>query len=260
MNLSILQKIELFHLIFLRSLVRKIPVSSFSVKGGCNLRFFFGSERYSEDIDIDVSGVAVHALKDQVMSIFISGGMIDTGRSFGIDEVRPPDLTHAKQTETVQRFKVHLITSAGEDLATKIEFSRRGLDTPIRAEPILPTVLASYRMPPLIVPHYTAAAAIRQKLQALIMRRRPEARDVFDLYVLSSQSEAQELQMSQHFSAEDLQQALARVDAIDYEQYRDTVVGFLPPEEQERYNESLTWDQIRLVVIGMIEKGIGDGD
>ena len=258
--MSILEKIELFHLIFLRALVRKIPVSSFSVKGGCNLRFFFGSERYSEDIDIDISGVAVHALKDQVMSILVSVGMIDTARSLGIDQVRPPDLTHAKQTETVQRFKVHLITSAGEDLATKIEFSRRGLDTPIRTEPILPTVLASYRLAPLIVPHYTAAAAIRQKLLALITRRQPEARDVFDLYVLSSQPEAQDLQMSRHFSTEDLQQALERVDTIKYERYRDTVVGFLPPEEQERYDQSLIWDQIRLVVIGMIENGIGDGE
>ena len=66
--------------------------------------------------------------------------------------------------------------------------------------------------------------------------------------------------MSRHFSAEDLQQALERVDTIEYEQYRDTVVAFLPPEEQERYDQSLIWDQIRLVVIGMIENGIGDGE
>jgi predicted nucleotidyltransferase component of viral defense system len=260
MNLNILQKVELFHLAFLRILVQKIPVSSFSVKGGCNLRFFFGSERYSEDIDIDVSGVAVHVLKDQVMSIFKSAGMIDTLRTFGIDEIRPPALAHAKQTETVQRFKAHLATSAGEDIATKIEFSRRGLDAPIRAEPILLNVLASYRMAPLIVPHYTAAAAVRQKVQALVTRRQPEARDVFDLYVLSSHAEAQKLQLSRLASTDDLHQALERVDSIEYEQYRDTVVGFLPPEEQERYDDGLMWDRIRLVVIGMIEKGIGDGD
>ena len=110
----------------------------------------------------------------------------------------------------------------------------------------------------LIVPHYATAAAIRQKFQALITRRQPEARDVFDLYVLSSQAEAQEIQVSGYLSADDLHQALERVETIEYEQYRDTVVGFLPPEEQERYNDNLMWDQIRLVVIGMIEKGIGD--
>jgi hypothetical protein len=193
------------------------------------------------------------------MAIFKSSGVIDSARSFGITQIQAPDLKYAKQTETVQRFKLHLITSAGEDLATKIEFSRRGLDAPVRAEPILSTVLSAYRMAPLIVPHYTADAAIRQKFQALITRQQPEARDVFDLYVLSSQPEAQELQMSLHFSAEDLHQALERVDTVEYEQYRDTVVSFLSPEEQERYDQSLIWDQIRLVVIGMIENGLDDG-
>ena len=260
MKLNTLQIEEIFRLIFLRALVRKIPVSSFSTKGGCNLRFFFGSERYSEGIEMDVSGVAVHVLKDQVMSIFNSSGMIDTLRTFGIEEIHPPALARQKQTETVQRFKAHLTTSAGEDIATKIEFSRRGLEAPIRAEPILLTVLASYRMAPLIVPHYTTVAAVRQKIQALVTRRQPEARDVFDLYVLSSHVEAQRLQLSGLASNDDLLQALERVDSIEYEQYRDTVVGFLPPEEQESYDDSLMWDQIRLVVIGMIEKGIGEDD
>jgi hypothetical protein len=259
MSLSILEKTELFHLIFLRALVRKIPVESFSVKEGCNLRFFFGSDRYSEDIEIDISGVAVHVLTDQLMSIFKSTGMTETARSFGIEQIQPPNLASAKQTETVQRFKVHLITSAGEDLATKIEFSRRGLDTPVRAEAILPTVLATYRLAPLIVPHYTAAAAIRQKFRALITRRQPEARDIFDLYVLSSRHETKELRAGLHFSAKELRQALERVGTIEYEQYRDTVVGFLPPADQERFNQSLMWDQMRLVVIGMIENGLGDG-
>jgi predicted nucleotidyltransferase component of viral defense system len=259
MSTAILEKREFFHLAFLRALVRKLPLSSFAVKGGCNLRFFFGSDRYSEDIDLDVTGVAVHSLKEQVMAIFGSASLNDTARSFGIDQVRPPDLARAKQTETVQRFKVHLITSASEDLATKIEFSRRGLDAPIRAEPVLPEVLAAYRMPPLIVPHYTAEAAIRQKIRALITRRQPEARDVFDLYILSSSPQARELALGDHFSADQLTQALDRVDEIEYEQYRDTVVGFLPPEEQERYDQSLIWDQIRLVVISLIEHGPGDG-
>jgi hypothetical protein len=116
-------------------------------------------------------------------------------------------------------------------------------------------------MAPLIVPHYyTAPAAIRQKFQALLTRRQPEARDVFDLYVLSSRPEAQELKMSRYFSAEDLHQALERLETIEYEQYRDTVVGFLLPEDQERYDQKQMWDQIRLVVFGMIENGLDDGE
>lgn len=37
-----------------------------ALKGGCNLRFFFGSVRYSEDMDLDVVVIAKETLKNQV--------------------------------------------------------------------------------------------------------------------------------------------------------------------------------------------------
>ena len=254
-----LQKYEVFHLVFLRALARAVPVSSFSLKGGGNLRFFFGSDRYSEDIDLDAAGVGVHELRDKVMSILESSGLAATMRTFGIERVQPPDVSKAKQTETVQRFKVHLLTSAGEDLATKIEFSRRGLDSPIQSEPVLPQILAVYRMAPLIVPHYTAHAAIRQKIHALLSRRHPEARDVFDLYVLSSRPEVSTLDLAGEFSRDELRQACETTYSLDCDRYRDTVVSFLAPEDQATYGSEHMWDQIRLLAISIIEKGLDDG-
>lgn len=52
------QAIEVFHLIFLRAITGGPQKSHLVVKGGCNLRFFFGSVRYSQDLDLDVSVVA----------------------------------------------------------------------------------------------------------------------------------------------------------------------------------------------------------
>jgi len=47
------QRVELFHLVFLRALVAKGEDKAlFCLKGGCNLRFYFESIRYSEDIDL----------------------------------------------------------------------------------------------------------------------------------------------------------------------------------------------------------------
>ena len=63
-TLTPLQKREVFHLLFLRELVQSIPLSAFVLKGGANLRFFFGNIRYSEDMDIDASGIAVHLLRE----------------------------------------------------------------------------------------------------------------------------------------------------------------------------------------------------
>ncbi len=49
-----IQYVELFHLLFLDQLGRKLDKSFYALKGGCNLRFFMKSIRYSEDVDIDI--------------------------------------------------------------------------------------------------------------------------------------------------------------------------------------------------------------
>jgi hypothetical protein len=47
-----LQLWELFHLEVLRRLAQKLKPGQYALKGGVNMRFFFGSPRYSEDIDL----------------------------------------------------------------------------------------------------------------------------------------------------------------------------------------------------------------
>ncbi len=252
------QKREVFHLAFLRALTRSVPLSSFVLKGGCNLRFFFGSIRYSEDMDLDASGLPVYVLRDKVMAVLDSSGLADTLRTYGIERIQPPEISRAKQTETVQRFKVHLLTVAGEDLSTKIEFSRRGFDSPIRPESVSTAILAAYRMTPLIVPHYTAVAAARQKIQALVSRRQPEARDIFDLYTLSSQPEVSSSDLIENFARSKALGARERIYSIGYAQYRDTVLDFLGPEDRAAYDSSQIWDEIRLRVVSLLEQGIPD--
>lgn len=249
-------QVEAFHLMFLRALVRAVPLGNFSVKGGCNLRFFFDSPRYSEDIDLDVWDLRVYQLQDKVMSILESGNIKTTARTFNIARVRPPDISRSKQTETVQRFKVHLETSSGEDLPTRIEFSRRGGDNTVKVEPVLEKVLGTYRMPPLIVPHYSAGAAARQKIRALLDRKLLQARDIFDLHVLSTQPEVQNLNLGSMFSRKEIDTAAARIYAVEYEQFRDTVVSFLDPDDQKRYDSLEVWDQIRLITVSMVERGL----
>ena len=59
---TIRQQVEVFHLEFLRGVVRSESAKNFAVKGGCNLRFFLGSPRYSEDLDLDLSHIQVQTL------------------------------------------------------------------------------------------------------------------------------------------------------------------------------------------------------
>ena len=257
MRIDPFQARDVFHLVFLRALARSVPLPTFVLKGGSNLRFFFGSIRYSEDMDLDASGLPVHLLRDKVMAILISPALSDTLRTYDIERVVPPNLASAKHTETVQRFKVHLVTAAGEDLSTKVEFSRRGFDTPIRAEPVAAPILAAYRMPPLIVPHYSAVAAVRQKIQALASRRQPEARDTFDLYTLSSQPEVATADVVEGFTRAEIREARERTFAVSYEQYRDTVVSFLGLEDRPAHDSREVWDEIRLRAASLLERGTG---
>lgn len=255
MKLSHLQVREVFHLEFLRELLKKVPSSNFVLKGGSNLRFFFGSIRYSENMDLDVDGIPVFKLREKSLAALASGTLLNRLQTFGIEELVLPDMKHAKQTETVQRFKVHLITSAGEDLFTKVEFSRRGFGSSYRAEAVGPEALGEYHLPPLIVPHYLASSAIEQKIEAVLTRRRPEARDIFDLYLLSTQLPEDSRRKLEKVTKAKSMQAQEKIYSVDYGQYRDKVVSFLAEEDRGQYESESVWDEIRLSAVSLLEIG-----
>lgn len=250
--LTPLQRREVFQLLFLRELARTVPPSTFVLKGGSNLRFFFGSIRYSEDMDIDSSGLPVHTLREKVMSILSSPRFSDSLRTFGIERLRLPNMDRAKQTETVQRFKIGLLAPGGVDLATKLEFSRRGMDEGIRVETVAADVLSAYRLPPIVAPHYASRTAALQKIRALASRALPQARDIFDLYLLSSQPDILEAEVGSGFPKEAVRRARERIYSIGYAQYRDTVVDFLGEEDRQAYDSTQMWDEIRLRVLATI--------
>ncbi|MDO8525306.1 MAG: nucleotidyl transferase AbiEii/AbiGii toxin family protein [Candidatus Omnitrophota bacterium] len=248
-----LQLREVFHIEFLRQLARKVKAENYAVKGGVNLRLFFKSFRYSEDMDLDARVIRSFQLKEAVMSILASRAFRDNLKPFGITDIKPPDIVKAKQTETTQRFKIHLFSSSGEDLFTRIEFSRRGFagDTIVGAPD--DAVLRAYKLPPILVPHYDGPSAVVQKLLALAGRTSVQARDIFDLYVLSSQYAASDKRIG-GVSADILSKAQARVFEVEFEQFSDAVVSYLSIEDQELYNRPKSWEEIRLKTASFIEE------
>jgi len=253
-----LQLREVFHLEFLRWLVRKIKPNYFSLKGGVNLRFFFNSFRYSEDVDLDIHTVEVEALRDAVMKILQSESFHNSLKTFGVEKIIPPDVAKAKQTQTTQRFKVHLITSAEDDLFTKIEFSRRGFKGKVIIQPVLAFVSHAYKVSPLVIPHYDAQSAVIHKIVALSTRAVIQARDIFDLYILTSQckpflpagrqGEKEKIEIDEV----DFKKAYENVFEVSFEQFRDTVISYLSAEDQSLYNSPFLWDEIKLKVANFI--------
>jgi len=96
---------------------------------------------------------------------------MDMDRIYDIVALRiiAPDVTKAKQTETTQRFKIHLLTAAGEDLFTKIEFLRRGLKGSQVVEAVSNKILRAYKMAPLLVSPFLIMVAdiLHQNLSPL---------------------------------------------------------------------------------------------
>jgi len=248
-----LQLREVFHIEFLRWLGRTVKAGHYALKGGVNLRFFFKSIRYSEDMDLDTYGIGVIQLKEAVMKILNNRLFQDNLKPFGIMSVKAPDIGKAKQTETTQRFKIHLISSSAEALFTKVEFSRRGKAGDVAVEAVDDAILRAYKLTPLLVPHYDVYAAVGQKLSALAARKIAQARDIFDLYILSSQYGAGNKHI-RGLEAGILSRAHDRIFEIEFAQFNDTVVSYLSDEDRAVYSNPGSWEEVRLKTVDFIEE------
>lgn len=242
-----LQIREIFHIEFLRAFARKFKPAFYALKGGVNMRLYFKSIRYSEDMDLDVNTVDIVTLRDAVMKIITSSHFINELKSFGIKEIRPPDIKKAKQTYTTQRFKIHLITHGNEDLFTKVEFSRRGTYGNSIVEPVSGNVLRPYKVSPLIISHYDINTAVIQKINALAGRSIVQTRDIFDIYTLSTQYTVKN---DGRITADPkiLKTASENIFSVGFNQFRDTVLSYLAEEDRAMYDKPDIWDDIKLKV------------
>ncbi len=112
---------ELFHLILLDLLGRKVDKRHYALKGGGNLRFFFQSIRYSEDMDLDVSATLTKDKLQDVMSQILESKTIE--QILDVKGIRIQEKSSPKQTDTTQRWKFKIaVPGTSVSLRTKIEF------------------------------------------------------------------------------------------------------------------------------------------
>lgn len=251
---SAARQIECFHLVLLRLMESRVDRTGWAVKGGVNLRAWFGSIRYSEDMDLDVFGLSAHSLRERVDKLLLSPALRDTLASQRLELTRT---SKPKQTETTQRWKFEL---RAEGLAlpihTRIEFSRRGASEEYRLEPVRPEVVRPYGLQAPTVNHYTARSAARQKIRALATRKETQARDVWDLEHLIRTTGVD----GSPFSPEErrtLATALDRAMGLPFDAYRSQVVPYLEPGHQETYGTPDTWERMRELVVERLSEHVG---
>lgn len=234
--------IEIFHLLFLDQLGRKLDKRLYALKGGCNLRFFLNSIRYSEDMDIDVKIIAKQTLRNKINLILnaLPFHQILRAKKIEITHIAEP-----KQTETTQRWKISFKTTSSQlPLHTKIEFSRRNLDDETLFEPISAHLLQAYGLMPIMANHYSPEKAFEQKIIALALRTQTQARDVFDLYHLLTANMTKLSNIKNIKTIRHIDTAKSNLFNISFEDFKSQVVAFLPHDYQKQYDSPDIWENI----------------
>ncbi len=239
------QAIECFHLAFLQVLGARVNRNDYVVKGGANLRYFFDSHRYSEDIDFDALIEEAWRLQDKVDEVLASPAVVAQLRTkdFAIAEI-----IRSKQTDTTQRWKVLLAVPGRKDpVSSKIEFSRRSGDQRWLLEAVPDRVVATYGLRPPTLLHYTAAPATEQKVKALAGRAETQARDVFDLDLLF-RSHPGAIEKGA-LETKTLNEAAERCVELPFDAFASQVIPFLESDVAELYTDPSSWEQMQAFVV-----------
>lgn len=243
------EAIEVFHLLFLRAFGGRADRALYVLKGGCNLRFFHRSIRYSEDMDLDIRTMSVATLRNSVDRVLEAPPLLQTLRA---QQIEISQVSRPKQTETTQRWKLALrSTAAGPEIPTKIEFSRRALDEGVAHEAVDPEFIRRYRLYPILVQHYTTRAALAQKIAALALRSQTQARDIFDLkLLLDAGADSSPLPKK---IASNIPRAIENAMSIGYDEFAGQVLAYLEPEYQDHYRARRIWEDLQAQVVNALE-------
>lgn len=240
--------VELVHLAFLQVLAAQLDPQRYVVKGGANLRLFYGSLRRSQDIDLDLLGPADWSVEDRVDKVLASKAFRTFLTLAHIDMSAP---TKPKQTETTRRWKFAISTPTGA-LNTKIKFSARpDPDPELELAVLTPAVGREVGLRAIRVQRYRPPAALRQKIRALAERSQTEPRDVFDLDLLFGRFPG--ALVPGEVDTVTLDRAVAAAYGIDYRAFEDLVVDYLEPEFVEIYRRPEVWDEMVLKVTDALQ-------
>lgn len=245
-RLTDVQVIEFFHVAFLDVLSKRVDRHRYVLKGGANLRYFFGSLRYSEGLDLDLSGEPPWRLREKVDAILGTGPLPLLLRKV---EMTIAEANPHKQTDTTQRWKLALARRAGDAVHTKVEFSNRNGDDRHRLDAIPGRIVSPHALRAPTVQHYVGDAPAEQKVAALAGRPETQARDVFDLDLLLRLRP----RSVDNVEPDLLSKAAEIALELPYEAFRDQVLPFLEEDARELYEGEEAWQAMQIFVAEALE-------
>ncbi|MGH7611506.1 MAG: nucleotidyl transferase AbiEii/AbiGii toxin family protein [Candidatus Dormibacteria bacterium] len=242
------QLIEEFHLTFLLVLATSFRRGHHVLKGGANLRYFYASFRYSQDLDLDYLGDQPWRL-EAVVDTILSGRQLSALLSQS--GISAATARKTKQTDTTRRWKLELRSVGGAAVPTKIEISARGNQYEHEYKSIPESVIQPYGLRPFSTEAYTLPAMIQLKVAALAERSQTRARDVFDLdLLLRLRAKTREPVTIRPLEAT---QAAARARELTDRTFEGEVVPFLELDVAGLYAADDTWRTMRASVAKGLE-------
>lgn len=235
---------EIFHLILLRVLLSG-EAHWCTLKGGANLRYFFASPRYSNDIDLDFHHKASWTVAKRVGSVLEGRQIALLARQAGVEIA---EVSATKQTETTLRWKVGLgAVEHHELIRTKVELSGRDAESTDVEFAVVPnSIVKPYGLLSPTVLHYGPTAAINQKIAALALRSETKARDIFDLDLLLRKRHAEGSALA-GLDPTHASDAAQRALSTPFASFASEVAPFLDADLAAIYDEA-QWDAMRISV------------
>ena len=245
---------EAFHLAFLSVLQTSAGHDKFALKGGGNLRFFYGSLRYSEDIDLDVFEVDPRQFAIKIDRAMNSAAM---ERLLATRDIRIVARNPKDQSTTREKWAIALThPSLEQPVRTRVDFSyrERALLPGVSVEAVPAKAMSPYS--PLIAPvigHYLPSAAIAQKIFALkegAEHNTSQPRDVFDLDLLTRgwPDDVRPGMVPGEVASEAAQRALE----MTWDEYTAKVVAYLEPSVASVFDSPRAWSEIQDRVITVL--------
>jgi predicted nucleotidyltransferase component of viral defense system len=217
------------------------------LKGGMAMRLVVGSMRLTKDIDFDrAAEISTNAVKASVRKALTYGAQ--SARLLGVQ------VEELKVTPTTVRMRL-AGTASGIPVKFVVEVSGRSAPADGSYARVTVTPPARYGIAPFVMAAYTHDMLAATKVAAIMSPNRNLPRDVYDLHVLAASAPEQFL--GDFFERGVLQrwmnEALLKVVAITFDQARDELLPYLPPDLRASLTAA-AWEEMALTVAGRIEQ------
>jgi hypothetical protein len=208
-------------------------------------------------MDFDVQGLSTGDCRNRVNRVLESRTF---RQALALRDMSIEHVTESKQTPTTQRWKFGILTPAAPQPApTRMEFSRRTVFHDAVLEGVDPRLLRALGLPAVLVSHYPAGPAWRQKVGALACRATPQARDIFDLHLLLASGACDPAAENRQLPPDLLEEAERRCLGVRFDAFKGQVLSYLDATQQATYDDPGLWDEIALKIAEALRGGHESG-